>query len=135
MLARLAKNVVVQGFDFAKALENIIGDYSELGRHTAIIHITPSTATRYVWTHREIQPWGVRVPGQCHQCGVLQDWLSIASDTPGGYVLQCTNEKCGWEGRKRVGERITIAVERPQNSLILHKHKSAGASWMKIPLA
>src|SRR5437879_3742089 len=102
-LSRITKSVVVHGFDFVKALEHILQESSTLGMHTAVFHFraadpgTDVKTVRYVWMHRDYQPWGQSLPMQCPQCRTVQKWSSIQL-RGGGYRFECRYSKCGYQG-------------------------------------
>ena len=93
-----------------------------LGMHTGVVHLAWSQSDnevvllkgcKYVWTHRDRQPWGQPLPIQCPQCGTVQKWSSIYLND-GSYKFECTYIKCGDRGNKRHGPRHTISVQRPE---------------------
>jgi len=50
-----------------------------LARHSSVVHIrrNPQGATissKYVWGHREMQPWGQPLPAQCPECKSFRSW-------------------------------------------------------------
>ena len=94
LLANLTKSLVVEGFEFTTALEHGLKENSMLRKHSGVIHLAPNNITRYVWAHKEYQPWGEKIPAQCPQCGLLNPW-EIASLGKGDYGIECKNKDCG----------------------------------------
>jgi len=128
LLTKVTKSVVIHGFNFTEALEHTLKQCPALGKHSGLIHLTPGCVTRYIWAHREYQPWGTRLPLQCPQCGVLNSW-SLAYLKSGGYKVECKNEDCGKIGGKRERERHSLQVLRPEGSILLNVGKEGG--WLK----
>lgn len=131
LVSRTMKSVVVHDIEFGKSLERILGDMTHLGRHSAIIHITPESVLRYVWAHQDTRPWGWNLPMQCPQCGVIQKWLRV-SNGKGIQVVTCVNQDCGMVGNKRIGNRISLTFTRPKDAIQIHKNPPM--CWLKIPL-
>ncbi|KAM6489444.1 hypothetical protein JOM56_015077 [Amanita muscaria] len=130
-LMRLTKSYVINGYPFTQALEHLLPDVTELGKHTSIIHFCERDIVKYSWTHREYQPWGVSLPIQCPACGVLQGWINITKEG-GLYGYQCRNSKCQSVGNRRQ-EPYSFEVARPLNTtLIKSGNKHANSSWMKM---
>lgn len=134
LLMRLTKDVVVQEIGFGQALESMLPDFSQLGHHTGIIHVTPSSATKYVWSHRTNQPWGHRLPPQCHQCGVFQIWTTVPTNARQTYIFKCMNQKCGWNGNKKVGEVKTFEFALAEGAEFIAQKKKRGGGWLKLSL-
>ena len=51
LLLKVTKSTVIHKFRFSKALEHILKS-SSLGKHTNVVHITPLSLIRYLWTHK-----------------------------------------------------------------------------------
>lgn len=134
LLTKLTRNVVVHHIEFVTALEHLLRDETELGMHTGLVHITPDAAMRYIWTHRQTQPWGKYIPVQCPECFVVQQWATVWLDSS-TYSFECINDMCGWKGKKKVAERYQFLAERPEGVELLHMKKVTGASWMKLPFS
>jgi hypothetical protein len=132
LLMKVTKSVVIHGYSFVKALEHAIKECAALGKHTNILHITPSDVTRYVWAHRDYQPWGTRLSIQCSQCGTLNPWsvVAITVNQCEGYKIECKNTQCSKAGGRRIKPACTFQVMRPENSTIIHV--GTGCSWLKI---
>jgi hypothetical protein len=47
-LMKVIKSVVIHGFNFAQALEHALKECAVPGKHTNILHITPSYIIHYV---------------------------------------------------------------------------------------
>ncbi|KAI9458301.1 hypothetical protein HD554DRAFT_2177402 [Boletus coccyginus] len=56
LLMKLSRNMLVHQIGFTAALEHLLQNESELGMHTRVVYITPNVVTRYIWSHRDIQP-------------------------------------------------------------------------------
>jgi hypothetical protein len=131
LLTKVTKSVVIHGFDFPAALEHALRLCPGLGKHSGLYHFTPHCTMRYVWAHKEYQPWGKRLPVQCPQCGVLNTWSS-ASIGGGGYKFACTNDGCGIIDGRRQKQRHSITVNRPEDSHLLNVSKDA--AWLRTPV-
>jgi hypothetical protein len=134
LVMKVTKSLVINGYDFHNSLDHSIRLCVEMGKHTGVIHITPSTAQKYVWAHKVIQPWGTCLPLGCDRCGVLNPWKSTFVREGGreGYALECRNRKCGKaaNGGKNV-ERHTLTILRPSDSDRLGGGKRSG--WLRYP--
>ena len=61
---------MIHGFDFTHSLEHVLRESTYLGMHTGIVHFSLgdqedaniSKVVKYVWVHRNYQPWGVELP-------------------------------------------------------------------------
>jgi len=102
--------------------------------HTGVAHITPDVVMRYIWSHRDIQPWGKSIPTQCPVCFVVQKWTSVwlPSST---YMFECINNMCSWDGMEKVAERYRFEVIWPEGVELLHMRKATGALWMKFAVS
>ena len=141
-LIRITRSVVIYSFQFTKALEQVLTESPLLGMHTGIVHLAWSQSDneadllkgcKYVWTHRDHQPWGQPLPIQCPQCGTVQKWSSIYLND-GSYKFECTYIKCGDRGNERHGPRHTISVQRPEVGEMLPKCNGGQGAWMKTPI-
>ncbi|KAG6377670.1 hypothetical protein JVT61DRAFT_14436 [Boletus reticuloceps] len=129
LLMQVTKSVVLHDFKFTEALEHALRNASALGKHSAIIHIA-SKVTKYVWSHKDYQPWGTMLPLQCPQCGVLSSWCSVYMPGGlGGYRFQCKGKTCGWVQDKKAIEPHQIEVPRPPEAVLLDD------GWLKFELA
>ena len=79
----LAQKLIVEGFQIDKNFVRImLGPALIAARHTSIVHIikngpgsdTPVSSFKYVWAHREMQPWGRPKPAQCSKCKSFRSW-------------------------------------------------------------
>lgn len=136
-VAKVFKWVVIHGYTFENALEKSINDCSSMGKHTGVVHLTPGSVTKFIWAHKEIQPWGEKLPLQCPQCGVLEKWISITLNDPPGYLFRCVNVNCGKEGGKADGKRVSEGHEfhvlRPKHATLLSS--GGGAGWLKVVIS
>lgn len=129
LLANLTKSLVVEGFEFTTALEHGLKENSMLRKHSGIIHVARGQVTRYVWAHKEYQPWGEKISAQCPQCGSLGPWL-LASQGQGNYGFECKNTNCGAARGRNPGRRYTFQICRPEGGELLNS--SGHGSWMKV---
>ena len=135
LLTKVTKSVVIHGFEFVKALEHTLKQCFVMGRHTGLVHITPDSATKYAWAHKDRQPWGTPSPLQCPSCGILNCWTSVyenAGDDLKSYTMECMNKKCSYQGSRRVGDPFSFHAVLPEGSTTLGKPKDDGV-WLKIP--
>ena len=131
LLMMLTRNVIINGFKFTQTLKFLLQDMSELGRHTSIIHFTSEGMTQYMWTHRDIQPWGEHLPVQCFKCSIIQKWVSISQE-PGSYAYECSNDHCRWVGNRKVGKQLKFVKMCPEGVAFLHKNRAHMSLWMKV---
>jgi hypothetical protein len=131
-LMKVTKSVVIHGFNFAQALEHALKECAVLGKHTNILHITPSRITRYVWGHKAYQPWGTRLSTQCSQCGTLDPWniVAIKENHREGYSIQCKNTECGKVQGRRSSPAYSFKVMRPENTDLIRV--GPGCAWLKM---
>jgi hypothetical protein len=128
LLTKVTKSVVIHGFKFTEALEHALKQCLILGKHTAVIHITPQYVTKYLWAHKKYQPWGVKLSLQCSQCGILNPWLlAFVGDTQ-AYGVECKNPCCGRDSNPQKQPKF-FTVLRPEGSILLSCNKEAG--WLK----
>jgi len=139
---RLTRSVVIYGFQFTEAVEKVLTESPLLGMHTGVVHLVWKESVdgadslegcKYVWTHRECQPWGQLLPIQCPQCGTVQKWHSIYLDD-GSYKFECTYSKCGYHGADREGWRHQIIIQRPEGAIMLPKCNGEKGAWMKMAI-
>jgi len=47
-----------------------------LGRHSSVVHIRKGVdqSVKYVWAHKDLQPWGTPLPAQCPHCKSFRPW-------------------------------------------------------------
>jgi hypothetical protein len=115
LLSKVTQSVVIHGFDFTHALEHALKESFKLGRHTNVYHFSSSSVVKYVWAHKEYQPWGHKLLPQCPQCGVLNPWACVYSEVTKGYVVECKYPFCG----RNVGkERQSYHIKRPDVPVI-----------------
>lgn len=135
LFTKVTKSVIINGFKFIPALEHTLRQCLTLGRHTNIIHIYPQGVTRYIWAHRDYQPWGLRLPLQCQQCGILNPWVSTFLRAIDGYRLECKNPNCGIVGGRRVNQPSVLQVEKPKGGELLstgRESKGSASGWLKL---
>jgi hypothetical protein len=76
-----AQHVLIEGFPFADFERRFLPSISSICRHTGIVHIFRDQgklqSLRYIWTHRNIYPWGQPLPVQCDKCGRIRPWISV----------------------------------------------------------
>jgi hypothetical protein len=77
----LAQRVIVENFNIDDKLIDVVLNSSPIAaRHTSIVHIKLSengqvqTRKKYVWAHKDMQPWGNPLPPQCERCGAFRPW-------------------------------------------------------------
>ena len=68
LLSKVTQSVVIHTFNFTEALEQMLKENFKLGKSTNVLHFTftPDCVTKYMWAHKEYQPWGHKLPLQCH---------------------------------------------------------------------
>ena len=127
-------------FEFSRALEQALMECPALGMHTGAVHLMWSQLVggaellegyKYVWTHRDRQPWGEPLLIQCKQCGTVQKWSSIYIKNNGSYRFECTYSKCGYDGDERKRNRLQFTVQRPEGAVFLPKCNGGQGAWMK----
>jgi hypothetical protein len=131
LLANLTKSLVIEGFEFTSALEHSLKENTMLRKHSAVIHLAPDQVMRYVWAHKEYQPWGRKIPAQCPQCGSLNPW-EMASQGKGVYGVECKNTDCGVVRGRNSGRPHTFQAICPAGGELLTT--SGNGSWMKEPV-
>lgn len=110
---KLTKEVVIHGFQFSTALRHLLGQSMTLGKHTNVLHFSPETVTKYLWTQKSYQPWGKRLALQCPRCGILNPWLTVfvQDGARKGYRVECANTRCGGDSG-----RYSFNIWRPANA-------------------
>lgn len=127
LLTHVTKSMVIHGFAFTPALENALKECLTLGKHTGIIHFTPRSATKYLRAHKEMQPWGHKLPLQCPQCCRLNAWTLVFLEI--GYQIECKHQDCGEIGGRRVARPFSFPAPRPQDFELLGTGTS---KWLKF---
>jgi hypothetical protein len=125
LLMEVTKSVIIHGFEFAESLEHVLKESSALGRHTNILHFTPFRVTKYLWAHKEYQPWGFKLPLQCEQCGILQPWKTCHLTR--SYDIECKNDRCG---RSTGSGRIKFTIDKPAIKGEIKVEKDS--RWLKL---
>ena len=98
-----------------------------LRKHSAVIHLAPDKVMRYVWTHKDYQPWGTKLAAQCLWCGSLNPW-EIVSVGNGNYGAECKNLRCrGGDS----GKPYSFPISRRAGGELLTS--SGHGSWLKEP--
>lgn len=129
LLMNVTKSVVLHNFTFVDALEHSLKNATDLGKHSAIIHIS-GKVNKYVWSHKDYQPWGTALPLQCPQCGFLDSWISIYVPGPlVSYRFECSNKMCGWVEGKKVADCRGIVASHPADALLLN------SGWLRFEVA
>ena len=128
LLPKITQSVVIHGFNFTEALEKALKENFKLGRHTNVFHFTPDCVTKYLWAHKDYQPWGHKLPLQCSQCGIFKPWVSCFLKDSQGYGLECRNVECG---RLKGKERESFQAPKP-DAPFLTMGKNAG--WLKLTI-
>ena len=129
LLMNVTKSAVLHHFGFVDALEHALKSADALGKHSAVIHFA-AEVTKYVWSHKEYQPWGTVLPLQCPQCGILNCWTSVYMPGGlGGYRFECKGKQCGWVEGKQAVDSYRIEVPRPPNAVLLNN------GWLRFVLA
>ena len=137
VLMKVTHSVIIHGFEFADALDFCIKECTTLGRHTAVLHFADKI-TKYSWAHHDYQPWGHALPLQCPQCGILKPWVQVYVPQVPAYRMECRNESCGIRDGKRKGEKFSLQISRPSNSVMLSVGKQHGGSasgWLKVVIS
>jgi hypothetical protein len=135
LFTKVTKSVVINGFDFISALEHTLKQCLTLERHTNVVHIHPSGITKYIWAHRDYQPWGKRLPLQCWECRILNPWVSTFVKAWEGYKLECKNPSCGMIGSRRVSQCGALDVKKPEGGVLLstgRESKGSASGWLKL---
>jgi hypothetical protein len=127
LLSKVTQSVVIQGFNFAEALEHTLKESFKLGRHTNVFHFSSDHVTQYLWAHKDYQPWGKKLPLQCPQYGILQPWRQVHLKNTGGYGMECKNMDCGKLNRR---ECYSFQVLKPEGSSFFNVGKNGG--WLKL---
>jgi hypothetical protein len=75
----LAQRVIVENFDIHEKIMDVVLNASPVAaRHTSVVHIKNMGSGRvqkkYIWAHKDMQPWGVPLPPQCENCGAFRPW-------------------------------------------------------------
>ncbi|KIM50695.1 hypothetical protein SCLCIDRAFT_144838, partial [Scleroderma citrinum Foug A] len=76
----LTRLVVIYEFQFTEAIEKVLTESPLLDMHTGVVHLAwresadgadPLKGCKYIWMHRDCQPWGQTLPIQCPKCGTV----------------------------------------------------------------
>jgi hypothetical protein len=126
----IIKSVVIHGFEFEDAFESSIRHHSyTVGKQTNILHFSGLSVQKYVWAHKEIQPWGNRIPLQCPQCGALNTFTFLTYHKPTKtYYVGCSYRDCGLGPAGRV-PRVEFRWGFPEGSTLLKCAPKYG--WLK----
>jgi hypothetical protein len=132
LIAKVIKSTIVHGFEFSNALQEALRQCPALGRHTNVVHFAPLSIIKYLWAHKEYQPYGVPCPVQCPKCGILKPWIITHMRTSDGegYRIECRNSRCGRAGGGRHEGRYQIEVKQPAGSRLLSTVKDGG--WLQL---
>jgi len=121
------QRILIEGFDLNPSFRAILNatNQSPLGRHTNVVHITQvqdnnmlkPIARKFVFTHPQFRPWGLRLPISCEKCGAPNlggTWWTQNST----YVFYCRGKQCSGEFR----------AERPAG---FDRNETKGGHWME----
>ena len=98
-LVDVAQRVIVEGFDISKFLFQFLDNAPFVARHTAIIHLANKpgggvVGRKYIWSHKNIQPWGQQLPSQCQECWSFRPWDQGKQAMNGvDMVFRCSGKK------------------------------------------
>jgi hypothetical protein len=73
----LAQKVVVESFPIdGSFVTTFLQPSIVLARHTSVVHLKKGIdkGSKYVWAHRDMQPWGTPLPAQCPNCKTFRPW-------------------------------------------------------------
>jgi hypothetical protein len=129
LLSGLTRSVVTHGFGFVESLEEQLRHCFKLGRHTNVVHFTSEHVTKYLWAHKDYQPWGFKLYLQCPQCGILKPWES-AVHVPNGYRYVCKNRECG---HAMGTQPYNFKVDRPEETGS-HIVVTGDSRWLKVKM-
>ncbi len=125
----ITKDIVIHGFSFDSALKESLRVHCDtLGKQTNVVHISDSSARKYVWAHRNIQPWGRRLPTQCPRCGVLNPWkIPVYIPQDESYRIRCHNDGCG------AGQQggFQDEIKRPEGVELIKGGGGGLSGWLK----
>jgi hypothetical protein len=97
-----------------------------LARHSSVIHIKRDDkgairSSKYVWAHRDMQPWGQPLPAQCPQCKSFRSW-GKRKNTQSTAEFRC-------EAKRKQGDcNYLFVVEQPGN-IVRSKGDWIDVSW------
>ncbi|KAG8212830.1 hypothetical protein J3R82DRAFT_11128 [Butyriboletus roseoflavus] len=132
-LVTLTDLVVLQGHTFPDAVPVTLEQSNNLNRYSRVYVLLLSqdrkiiNTARYLWLHRDYQPWGKDVPMQCPKCGAPQErWSQTAKH--GGYEFKCRNPHCHGD---KVEEQYTFYVKKPKWLTLLPHGKTRTSGWTR----
>ena len=137
LFTKVTKSVIINGYSFTSALEHTLRQCLTLGRHTNIIHLHSQGVTRYIWAHRDYQPWGQQLPLQCPHCGILDPWASTFVKGSNGYRFECKNSHCSMVDGRMSRETYAFKVDKPEGGMLLSTGRESGGAasgWLKLLL-
>jgi hypothetical protein len=82
-LLDLAQKAIIETIDINEHfLSGFVGQHSAvMARHSSLVYIqkaekenAPPTSFKYVWSQKDMQPWGKPIPAQCPQCKGFRPW-------------------------------------------------------------
>ncbi|KAI6146465.1 hypothetical protein BKA82DRAFT_1005365 [Pisolithus tinctorius] len=118
----------IEGYPVQMAMPEALGESSRLRYHLNVNLLTLAytdttsqlTITKFMWSHRDIWPWGAPLPTQCPQCGCIQvQWF------------KCANNECGKvNGSGPQKFRFTKALD----ITLLKPGKRSNSAWLEMPM-
>ena len=136
----LIEAVFIEQHDVETAVPNALGHSNKLGQHSGVYLLTRATnslkITKYLWAHRDFQPWGCILPLQCPFCGTPQQWeCKMATDHL--YTFKCRYRKCGLDPKtgKKVRPRGKIVITKPEGARVISQGKTWVSGWLSFDVS
>jgi len=132
LVMKLCKQIIILGEEFSSALRQSLRECVTVGKHTNIVHLGVGSARKYIWAHKDYQPWGNKLPLQCPQCGKLKPWVVTYMQKDKEYRAKCENGRCGEVGGRKTREAILFSFPYPEG---ISSIKVGGdACWLEVPI-
>ena len=131
LILDMTQRVILESYDVSDFIGHLIAASPVIGRHTSIVHLSITAegmkSVQYVWAHKNMQPWGKRLPAQCDKCGSFRSWdkpgsIPASDSNRGGYSFRCT-------GTTQNGSNCTHIITSYQPEGIIEVKNN----WMTLP--
>ncbi|KAI6138380.1 hypothetical protein BKA82DRAFT_4237375 [Pisolithus tinctorius] len=142
LIMGVVERTFIEGYPVQMAMPEALGESSRLGYHSNVYLLTLActdttsrlTITKFMWSHRDIRPWGAPLPTQCPQCGCIQvQWVRTAlpHDSTSTHEFKCANNECGKvNGSGPQKFRFTKAPD----ITLLKPGKRSNSAWLEMPM-
>ncbi|KIO04936.1 hypothetical protein M404DRAFT_1000413 [Pisolithus tinctorius Marx 270] len=128
LIMGVVERMFIEGYPVQMAMSEALGESSRLRYHSNVYLLTLAytdttsrlTITKFMWSHRDIWPWGAPLLTQCPQCGCIQvQWF------------KCANNECGKvNGSGPQKFRFTKAPD----ITLLKPRKRSNSAWLEMPM-